>query len=93
MPQIKYLSQYDELEIIYKEAPVVSTHKTANGLFVEFDGNDLAYIIAPSFSQAIHIRPSDSTIFTYKDAKFLDSILMITIEMNGQNINIKVDLS
>ena len=93
MPHVKYSPIYDELEIIYKESPVVSTCKTSNGLFVEFDGEDLAYIIAPNFSQAIHMRPSDDTIFTYVEEKISDSILTLIIQMNEQNINIKVDLS
>lgn len=93
MPQVRYLPEFDELEIVYKESSVVSTYKTVNGLIVEFDGDDLAYIIAPHFSQAIHMRPGAETVFKYREEYFSDSILTVTIDMDGKNINIKIDFS
>ena len=93
MPQVKYSPVYDELEITFKESSVTSVHESLNGIFLEFDGDELAYIIAPHFSRSIPVKITDNTNFVYEGLNFSDLTATLIIKMDHQKLNIKIDLS
>lgn len=93
MSQVKYSPVYDELEIIFKESSVTSIHETSNGIILEFDGDELARIIAPYFSQSIPMPITEHTNFTYERVDFSDPIMIVVVKVDTLIINIKVDFS
>lgn len=94
MVQINYIEQSDELEVVFKEVDIPEVVKMDNGIIFEFDSENLSAIILPHFWQMIYqqlmysANPNDSSI---EFDSFSEDLLKLKV--NGQNVNIKLDLS
>lgn len=89
MSHINYISEQDELEILFKEVEVPEVVKLDSGVSLEFDEKELSAIILPNFFQMIHRQPTGQEDIQL--VEFNDTMMKLTID--GQIINVKIDLT
>ena len=89
MQQINYISDRDELEIVFKEVEVPEVVTLKSGISLEFDTDTLSAIILPNFFQMIHKQPTGQEKFELID--FTDDAMKLQVD--HQTINVKLNLT
>lgn len=90
MVQVNYISDIDELEIVFtKIVDTPEVVKLDNGIMFEFDSDNLSAIILPNFGKMTRIAGLENLSIEFES--FTSELLKIKI--NDQIVNIKIDLT
>lgn len=94
MVQTKYIDTTDDLEICFEEYETPIVKQLSNGIDFEFtDDYNLSKIVLPKFCHMIQRQYPPNTIFKYERTVFDKNHATIIINVNGQSIKVKLDLS